>query len=452
MFDNFKFQPIDLNAIKLDLRNPRIVTQQSLKTQDEVVEYLFAHDSLAAFMARIAHEGYNRGAEQPYVVREGPSYTVIEGNRRVASYKLLTGLLAPPTSYAATVPHISDALKAALKKIPCTIAPTREELLPIMARAHFGLGEKNKWGYLGSRKAVFDEWKSGKSVDVLAIQFDKHPSQIRDYLVEYLLYLEALSLAWTSAEKEKLLKPELEFNPPVRFLQSKGHKDAVGIVMDRTNLKIEFADGEAKKKFAHLIRKLVIDSPSLSATSSYDDVFKSFSPSQSTGTGSSGGSSSTSSSSSQSGGTGGGTSGGPASGPTPAGGPNLTPNRLFNYNSKHTILLHDQLLDEARRLNCKTFPTAGTVLLRCIVEAVLKHIIDTNNANPTGKTMTLGPAVDTCLGPNVTLSKGDARILSEFKNQHMNYLNLGAHGNQVADFSRLMSVRNCVDQFIRAHI
>ena len=94
--------------------------------------------------------------------------------------------------------------------------------MPIMASAHFGQGDKSKWGYLGSRKAVFDEWNNGKgkSRTKLAKLFGVTPGDVRDFILEYQLYLKALSFPWTHTEKDILLKPNLAFNPPVRFLQA----------------------------------------------------------------------------------------------------------------------------------------------------------------------------------------------------------------------------------------
>ena len=112
---------------------------------------------MEAFTKKIASEGKNVGAERPYVIKKGPGYVVIEGNTRVAAYKLLTGLIKPPKDYAGTVPHVSDAAKKHLLNIDCSIAPDRDALMPIMASAHFGTGDKSKWGYLGSRKAVYDD-------------------------------------------------------------------------------------------------------------------------------------------------------------------------------------------------------------------------------------------------------------------------------------------------------
>src|SRR5687768_93636 len=109
MFSSFKYQSLPLKDVFLDDRNPRIVSQTKLGTQKEILQYLYEHAELDAFIKKIAYEGRNPGAERPYVIKSGANYTVIEGNTRIAAYKILTGLLTPPSDY--TVPHISAATK-----------------------------------------------------------------------------------------------------------------------------------------------------------------------------------------------------------------------------------------------------------------------------------------------------------------------------------------------------
>jgi hypothetical protein len=273
MFSTFQYETIALGNIDLDDRNPRIVTQTKLTDQDEILAYLYEHEELDTFIKKIVHEGKNRGAERPYVVSEGKKYIVVEGNTRIAAYKVLTGLLNPPKHQPAA-PPISDAVKASLASVDCSIAPSRDALLPIMAKAHFGIGDKNKWGYLGSRKAVYDEWKSGKTIAKLATVFQLSEGQIRDLILEYQLYLEALKLKWSTKEKQKLFQPDVAFNPPVRFLDSAGHKDKIGIEFDKVNMKIKFDGVEAKKRYKHLVSKLVVHpEKGLGATANYDQVF-----------------------------------------------------------------------------------------------------------------------------------------------------------------------------------
>ena len=184
MFGSFKYKSIPLKDIILDDKNPRIVTQKKLTSPAEILAYLYEYEDLEKFIKRIAAEGKNIGAERPYVVRAGNNYVVVEGNTRIAAYKLLTGLLSPPKEYAGSVPSISAKSKATLLNVDCSIAPNRDALLPIMASAHFGLGDKSKWGYLGSRKAVYDEWQSGKTIAKLAKVFDRTQGQIKDLIFE----------------------------------------------------------------------------------------------------------------------------------------------------------------------------------------------------------------------------------------------------------------------------
>lgn len=104
MFAGFEYKSLGLKDIELDDRNPRIVTQTKLTSQREILSYLYEYEGLEAFIKKIAAEGKNRGAERPYVVKKAAGYTVIEGNTRIAAYKVLAGLLKPPNEYASSVP------------------------------------------------------------------------------------------------------------------------------------------------------------------------------------------------------------------------------------------------------------------------------------------------------------------------------------------------------------
>lgn len=449
MYSKFQYQSIPLCDIGLDVRNPRIVTQKPLKSEKEILQYLFDHEDLVSFIKKIVHEGKNAGAERPYIVKTGKSYTVIEGNTRIASYKVLCGELQPPKEYASAIPKASAALKKSLATVDCSIAPNRDSLLPIMASAHFGLGDKSKWGYLGSRKAVYDEWMAGKSLAQVAKAFNKTKGEITDLILEYKLYLKALGLTWTTRELDVLLDPAVQFNPPVRFLQTSGHKDKVGIEYDKANLEIVLKGSDTKAKFKHLILKLVINPEAkLGATATYDEVFKGFnSGGKPTGRGKPSPSGSNPS---------GGGQPNPAPSPNPAPAPGGHPSRkqytLFNYTPKSANPVLKQLAKEAKDLNCKTYPGAGTFLLRNVIEGLLKQIIHDQQANKTGRSLDLAGAISLCLSNAVTLTTDDARILKEFNKSHLDSINLGSHGTTVPNYDRLMAARDCIDMFVMRHI
>ncbi len=426
MFDKFNYQSIALKDIDLDVRNPRLVTRQPLKTEAEIVDYMFRHESLSEFLGKIAIEGRNIGAERPYVIPNGERFVVIEGNTRVAAYKLITGLLEAPKEFVGKVPAVRAKLKDSLLEIECSIAPSRDEMLPIMANAHFGLGDKSKWGYLGSRKAVYDEWASGKKVAQIAVAFNRRKGQIRDLILEYTLYLKALSFDWDEEDRDVLEDPSVEFNPPVRFLQSQGHKDKVGLSFDRENLSVAYTSPESAARLQHLISKLVISpSKGMGATASFDDVFADYkAPAPKPGK--------------------------PDPKPDPGKDPppKLKPGALFNY----PVTVHNNLIiqiaKEAEKLNSTTYPASATFLLRAFLEALLQHIIDEQGANPDGKSLSLETSLNLCTSKAVNLPDSDRKILGEFRKSHLDYVNLGAHGSVVPNATRLMAARDCVDQFV----
>ncbi len=445
MFDNFKYALVPLKDVALDVRNPRLVTLKPLKDEAAIIEYLFNHENLASFLQKIAAEGRNAGAERPYIVSEGAAgkYVVIEGNTRIATYKLLTGLSSPPAAHKGKIPAITAAQKKLLEAIDCSIAPHREALLPIMASAHFGLGDKSKWGYLGSRKAVFDEWKSGHSIGKLAEIFSQKKGKIRDLILEYSLFLEALKFKWTSEDREMLEDPAVEFNPPVRFLQGTGHKEKVGIVYDRDNLAVSFTDEEAKSKFRHLVSKLVIaPEKGLGATAKYDEVFADYkSNGVDTGKGEKKGEKSP-------GGKGGGKDDG---GDSKTKSPDLKVGALFNY----PVSIHSQLVkrlaEEAKNLNCKNFPASGTFLMRNFIEAILTEILSKQKTIPASSSLESLLNLAQQQDVNV-IDQTNKKVLSEFKKNHLNYLNLGAHANIIPNADRLFSARDCIDQFVKKYL
>jgi hypothetical protein len=458
LFTKFKYERIALSLIKLDEKNPRIVTLESLKSQDAIIEYLFEHEELASFLKKIATEGRNQGAERPYLVKHGKEYVVVEGNTRIAAYKLLTGQLKAPAQYANTVPHLPDPVRDELLSVDCTIAPTRDALLPIMASAHFGLGDKTKWGYLGSRKAVYDEWKSGRSIAQLAAAFDRKKGQINDYILEYELYLEALKFDWTPAEKQTLLDPSVEFNPPVRFLQGTGHKSAVGVELDRVNHVVIFQDNEARSKFKHLVKKLVIYSEKgFGATSSYREVFADYVESQAEKGKGDTKKSDADQDKNQSQNDNSREPEKAPENPRDVGsqsnkGPKLAAGALFNYSAKTNNLLINQLIKECKEINANKLPASATALLRSTIEAILKTIIEDQGANPKNNLLSLETALDICLSQTVQLGTDDRKILKEFKKSHLDYVNLGAHATVVPNALRLMAARDCVDQFVMRNI
>lgn len=459
MFKDFQYKSIPLDRIRLDPQNPRIVTEIPLKDEHELVEYLVENEDLISFIHKIAQNGKNPGAERPYVIREDDHYIVVEGNSRIASYKILAGMIPPPDELLGRVPKLNENEIESLLSVDVQIAPNRERLMPILAELHFGRGDRQFWTFLSSRKAIADEYARIKKVDRVARTFNCKPSEIQDYLVEWELYTQSLAFDWSDTERSVLRKPRLEFNPPIRFLQTKGHPDLVGIKLDKHNLRVEFRDQEARNKFRHLISKLVINrSPGLTATSKFADVFSDYVPLRKRliepvdiETSSDPQSERFLPPSDAQGDT---TEFTPDSGSldtgrtTPKVAP-LKPGCLFNITVSEPHSLLEQLFREAKTLNCEKFPAAGTALLRVILEAITKNLVQKFGIDPEFKVDSLETAVTALVGARGGVSTADKAVLKDFRKHHLDHLNLSLHANKRPDYVRLQSANHSIVEFIR---
>ncbi|WP_425417348.1 hypothetical protein [Oricola indica] len=463
MYD-FKLEDIDTATISLDLENNRIVGDPP-KNEQEIVDYLYKHEDLRRMLADVSANGVNPAAELPYLVPAGSGYLVIEGNTRVTTYRLLSGSLQPPAHLAGIVPKVSDEIKQGCKRVRCAIAQNREQLKPLQAEAHFGRGAKSPWSYLGSRQAVYRDWKSGLIIDRLADIYRSKPAEIRSFLIQYDLYLKVLALDWSAGELEKLKEPNLQFNPPVRFFDTSANRQRVGVEFDTIECRVNLVGEEADGKLKHLIRKQLLEKGnSITATSTYDEIFADYTPpkkpdsgqsdggsqggGQSDGGSQGSGSASSDGSSEKESGEGDGTQ---PSGAAETSGAHSRrkPYALFDYRPVKTSQAWAQMLKEARALNCKNYPVAGAGLLRSIIEYVLKGIIDDKNLNPKGKDHTLVSALDLVLSAQV-LSAKHKRILVAFRrDSYPEHLNLLLHGNRKAHHTKILQIRDAIDEFIK---
>ena len=89
MFDTVVLNPLEIN---LDFNNPRF-SMFDFNTEEEIIRYLINFEQIKEFAFQILDNGYNTIGERIIVLKSGTSekarYTVLEGNRRIASLKLL---------------------------------------------------------------------------------------------------------------------------------------------------------------------------------------------------------------------------------------------------------------------------------------------------------------------------------------------------------------------------
>lgn len=134
-------QYFDVDDLHLDPKNPRLVTQ-ARPAQQQLLQLLYEAESLDELAPSFAENGYF--AEEPLVVvQEENEWRVVEGNRRLATLKLLLSDSLRAQIGVAGWPALSIRQRAALQRVPCVVYRTRAEVYPFLGFRHI-TGAK-KW-------------------------------------------------------------------------------------------------------------------------------------------------------------------------------------------------------------------------------------------------------------------------------------------------------------------
>jgi hypothetical protein len=118
---------INVADLKLDQENPRHEPQ---KSQRDIIQALLAEGGakLAKLAEDIALNGLSPLDVFLVLKERGPSYTVLEGNRRIAAVKLLANPdLTSITKYQKRFRDLKKKMAAPIHTVPCAIVDTREE-------------------------------------------------------------------------------------------------------------------------------------------------------------------------------------------------------------------------------------------------------------------------------------------------------------------------------------
>jgi ParB-like nuclease domain len=179
------FDSINIDKLRLDPLNPRLVTEAGA-SEATLLAKLYAEESLDELVPSFLENGYF--TEEPLVVVKGPddTYVVVEGNRRLATLKLL---LTPALRRPAQVgdwPTPTTEQRGALSAIPCVVYPNRESVLPFLGFRHI-TGAK-KWRPFQKARFVAQLLEGGQSLDHIQEVIGDGASATKKLYQDYVVY------------------------------------------------------------------------------------------------------------------------------------------------------------------------------------------------------------------------------------------------------------------------
>lgn len=127
---------LEVSNLNFDPENPRLPERVDGADPAAVTDFFLLECNLVELMMSIAEQGYFHGEPLLAVPNPGKgTHTVVEGNRRLASLKLLTDEIAPQSMEKAVAKILAEA-KEKPAQVPCLIFDDREDVLKYLGYRH----------------------------------------------------------------------------------------------------------------------------------------------------------------------------------------------------------------------------------------------------------------------------------------------------------------------------
>ena len=247
---------LSIDNLKLDVRNPRFSYQSTKEmNQTEIVKYLVANHAVYELAKAIAINGYFLN-EEPIVCKEGDSYVVLEGNRRVAACKIL---LNP---YKFLTPQRAKELskyESIDDKIRCNIAPTRREADALIYNKHTGT-PLQKWDKV-SQDAFLASLLQSKnlSVEEVAYKLSVPASEIRKALRRHAIHQYSIKLFQAEPyELEQIQEQSFPITNFERFYDDERGLDFLGLTFGSNGeIQKRLPDDEFNRRFKFIVTQIL---------------------------------------------------------------------------------------------------------------------------------------------------------------------------------------------------
>lgn len=225
-FSDWTQRILSVEYLKLDINNPRFSYFSDKKmNQTEIVKFLIERFDVYELAKSIAADGYLLN-EEPIVCKEGDTYVVLEGNRRVAACKILLN----PHKYLSTQ-RAQNLLKFNfhLPKLSCHIAPSRKSADILIYRRHTVTSIK-RWETVNKDAHLYNLFKEGNSVEAIASMLSVSTTEVRKALRRYNIYQYIIQISENNPSlNEAVISDKFPITSIERLYDDKRGLDFLGI-------------------------------------------------------------------------------------------------------------------------------------------------------------------------------------------------------------------------------
>lgn len=263
-----------VTSLQLDPLNPRIPKGRGILDQRGLIAELVEHDKVYELAKSIVADGYYP-LEHLIAVESDGKAVVVEGNRRLASLKLLINPeLAPDEKAAKSFRMLSNKIALdAIDKVATIYAPSREAAAPLIMQKHTRQ-QVERWSTLMQASFYKSLAESGQSLEALAEEYGRPPSEIAGFLRTDTMYAIACSLDYPEDIATIVRDPRV-FPAAVlqRLLETPKTREFLGIEFrDQVELVGKVDAKEFKKAYARIVTDIANGDVDTRTLNTVDDV------------------------------------------------------------------------------------------------------------------------------------------------------------------------------------
>ncbi len=211
---------VPLKDLRFDPENPRF-TDQTFQKDEDLIRYLYDEMDVEEIIQSILSSGY-LNYEPLIVMKEGTSYTVLEGNRRLAALRILANTdLRSKLGIHLSIEPTAKSLPVEIK-VRCV--DTRKD-----ARAYIGFKHINgpmKWDALAKAKYAARWFEEGADIATISKTLGDNHNTVRRLVNGWLALEQAKASGF---DIEDISKKRLAFSHLYTALTRNGYRDFLGL-------------------------------------------------------------------------------------------------------------------------------------------------------------------------------------------------------------------------------
>lgn len=253
-YSDWELRKLSVDSIRLDKQNPRLPEDMLNESQAEIINYLINEFKILEIAQSIAKNGFFIN-EVPIVVKDGRHFVVVEGNRRITALKLLRNPeLAPPRKKHTYSRLAEDIDTAQWEKLNMYIAPSKEDAAPVLIARH-GSEMTSPWQRIMKMRFLAGDVLKGIPHEQIATRYSVPISEVKTAAVTMLIREMIRSADIDDETKDAYLSEKFQTSTITRIIETKRFTDLTGLKLNGAKLQYEIP----KEEFLKLILRICHD-------------------------------------------------------------------------------------------------------------------------------------------------------------------------------------------------